>query len=284
MLGLVVMPGPATQQEYWNSRVGEEWARQADRTDKMFAALTQAAFEALKLQPGERVLDIGCGAGVTTLTAARQVGPTGHVSGVDLSRPLLDLGRQRAREAGFDVDFIEADAGAAPIAGAPFDAAVSRFGVMFFDDPTAAFACIRQNLRAGGRIVFISWRSFAENIWTFAPLMALEPMLPAPLPPPDTNLPGPFALSDASKIRAVLAAAGWEDVSIAPWDGPLLVGRNAEEAAAYLLKIGPSARAIAEHNLDPTAAERLIVQRLEQAQTHAGVMLSAACWIVRATA
>jgi len=275
---------PPTQREYWNSKVGEEWARQAARTDRMFTGLTQATLDALALQPGERGLDIGCGAGDTTLKAARLVGEGGHAVGVDISRPLLELARGRARVEGLSIDFIEADAGAAPIDGAPFDAAVSRFGVMFFDDPTAAFARIRGTLRPGGRMVFICWRTLAENLWSSAPIEALAPLLPGPPPPADTNVPGPMSLSETSKIRAVLEGAGWRDLSIAPWDGPIVMGRDADDAAAYLLKIGPCARAIAEHKLDTAAAKSLIVDRLQRAHGPSGVSLAAACWIVSAKA
>lgn len=271
-----------TQLEYWNSKVAEEWVRQADRTDAMFTALTQAGLNALQLQRGERVLDIGCGAGDTSLKAARLVGPGGRVVGVDISRQLLELGRERA--GGLNVDLIEADAGAGAAPGAPFDAAFSRFGVMFFDDPPAAFANVRASMKQGGRLVFICWRAFPENVWSFAPVGALAPLLAAPLPPPDESLPGPFAFANAGKIEAILAAAGWRGVSVTPWDGALRVGANAEDAADYLLKIGPSARAIAEHGLDPAAARRLIVNRLAEAQTADGVVLAAACWIVCATA
>jgi len=277
-------PVPPTQREYWNSKVGEEWARQAERTDRMFAGLTDATLDALALQPGERVLDIGCGAGDTTLKAARQVGARGRAAGVDISRPLLELARERARAEGLAVDFIEADAGTAPIDGAPFDAAVSRFGVMFFDDPKAAFARIRETFRPGGRMAFICWRTLAENLWSSAPIEALAPLLPGPLPPADPNVPGPMSLAETTKIRTVLAGAGWRDLSIAPWDGDIIMGGDAEEAAAYLMKIGPCARAIAEHKLDAAAAKKLIVRRLEQALGPAGVSLAAACWIVRATA
>lgn len=271
-----------TQLEYWNSKVAEEWVRQADRTDAMFTALTQAGLDALQLQRGERVLDIGCGAGDTSLKAARLVGPGGRVVGVDISRQLLELGRERA--GGLNVDLIEADAGAGAAPGAPFDAAFSRFGVMFFDDPPAAFANVRASMKQGGRLVFICWRAFPENVWSFAPVGALAPLLAAPLPPPDESLPGPFAFANAGKVETILAAAGWRGVSITPWDGALRVGANAEDAADYLLKIGPSARAIAEHGLDPAAARRLIVNRLAEAQSADGVALAAACWIVRAMA
>jgi ubiquinone/menaquinone biosynthesis C-methylase UbiE len=136
-------PQRPTQQEYWNSKVGEEWANQADRMDRMLQPMTQPAFDTLALKAGERVLDIGCGGGGTTLTAAQQVGSSGLAVGVDLSRPLLGHARPRAEASGARAEFVEADAGAAPIPGAPFDAVFSRFGVMFFDEPAAAFARLR---------------------------------------------------------------------------------------------------------------------------------------------
>lgn len=271
-----------TQREYWNSRVGEEWARQADRTDAMFAGLTDAGMAVLALQAGERVLDIGCGAGATTLMAAESVGPSGHVVGVDISQQLLGLARERAKAGARNVDFVERDVSAGAIAGAPFDAAFSRFGMMFFEAPTEAFARIRENLRPSGRLVFVCWRSAKENAWASAPIAALSPLLSAPLPASDPDAPGPFALADANKISAILAASGWRDVAIQPWDGAFVLGRDADYAASYVMRIGPSARAIADYELDPVAAERLIVARLQQEMSPEGVKLAGACWIVRA--
>lgn len=272
-----------TQKEYWNSQVGDEWVRHADGIDAMLASLTQAAFGALNLQPGERVLDIGCGGGATTLRAADLVSESGRAVGVDISQPLLELGRRRA-EGRSNIAFVEADAGVAAIPGAPFGAAFSRFGVMFFDDPIAAFANIRRAVAPGGRLVFASWRPFAENLWTAEPLGALTPLLKEPLKPANPDLPGPFALSDPGKIERVLAGAGWRDVSIGRWDGDVLIGANAPDAAAFLLKIGPCARAINEQGLDPVEAERLLLAFLRAHEGPHGVARPAACWIVRAAA
>jgi SAM-dependent methyltransferase len=272
-----------TQREYWNSPVGDEWVRHADGIDRMLASLTQASFDALKLQAGERVLDIGCGGGATTLKAADIVGTRGRVVGVDISQQLLGLARQRA-EGREHVRFIEADAGAGAIPGAPFDAAFSRFGVMFFDEPVAAFANIRRALAPGGRLVFACWRPFAENLWTAQPLTALTPLLKEPLKPADPNLPGPFALSDPNKISTILDGAGWRDVSITRWDGDVVLGADAHEAAAFLLKIGPCARAINEQGLDPVEARRLLLEFLQRLEGPNGIARPAACWIVRALA
>lgn len=276
-------PVRPTQVEYWNSKVGDEWARQADLMDRMLQPLTQPAFDLLDLKPGERVLDIGCGAGATTIAAASYIGD-GQAVGVDISKPLLELARERANARGANAHFVEADIAAAPLRDAPFDAAFSRFGVMFFDDTAAAFAKIRAALNPGGRIVFICWRSFAENGWSHAPLAALKSMLKAPLVPADPNAPGPFQLQDREKIKTVLA--GWRDVSITPWDGDVLVagGGDAHAAAAFLMRIGPCARAISEQNLDAAEAEQMLANFLRKHETPAGVALPAACWIVRAVA
>lgn len=277
-------PTTPSQREYWNSKVGEEWARQADLMDRMLQPLTQPAFDLLDLKPGERVLDIGCGAGATTLAAAKYLGD-GQAVGADISKPLLELARQRASESGANAHFVEADVSAAPLRDTPFDAAFSRFGVMFFDDTAAAFAKIRGALYPGGRIVFICWRTFAENGWSHAPLVALQPILKAPITPADPDAPGPFRLQDQETIKAMLATSGWRDVSVTPWDGEVLVGGgDAKSAAAFLLKIGPCARAITDQQLDPAQAQQMLTDFLRKHETPAGVALPAACWIVRAVA
>lgn len=277
-------PTRPTQREYWNSKVGDEWARQAGLMDAMLKPITDAGFARLQLALGERVLDIGCGAGATTLVAGEHVGAGGEAVGVDLSRPLLALAGRRAAARGH-VRFIEADVAEAAIPGVPFDAAFSRFGVMFFDDPVHGFTRIREALRPGGRIVFVCWRPFAENGWARAPLAALKPLLHSPVAPPDPNAPGPFQLQEAAKIEATLAGAGWRDASLARWDGDVLVsGGGADAAAAFLLKIGPCARAIVDQRLDPALAARTLTDFLRRHERAGRVALPAACWIVRAVA
>lgn len=279
------MQEPLTQREYWSGKVGDEWAVHAERIDAMLAPLTEAALSFSAFKPGERVLDIGCGAGATSLEIARRVGPAGAVLGVDLSPQLLGVARSRASQAGLAVEFLEADAGAAEL-GARFDAAFSRFGVMFFDDPVHGFTRMRAALRPGGRIVFICWRPFVENGWAHAPLAALKPLLQGPVSPPDPNAPGPFQLQDAAKIEATLADAGWQEVSLARWDGDVRVGGDggADAAAAFLMKIGPCARAIADQRIDPALAARTLSDFLRRHETAGRVLLPAACWIVRAVA
>ena len=277
---------PPTQREYWNGRVGEEWAAQADRMDAMLSPLSTAALDALALQRGERVLDIGCGAGATTIEIAQRIGADGCAVGVDISHPLVELGAARAKAKGLAITLIEADASADALPGAPFDAAFSRFGVMFFSDPVGAFAHIRGALRAGGRLTFACWRPMPENGWALTPIQAVMPMLKAPLQPPDPDAPGPFAFADPAKITRILEAAGWKDIAIKPWDGALMVagGGSVDEAAQFMLKIGPCARAIADQELDRAEALRRLGDRLAADKGPAGVALPAACWIVGARA
>jgi ubiquinone/menaquinone biosynthesis C-methylase UbiE len=184
--------------------------------------LTAPLFGALAPKPGERILDVGCGGGLTTLQAAAMVGAEGRASGVDISEPLLALARERAKEsATANVDFLLADAQTADIAGAPFSAAISRLGVMFFADPTAAFANIRRHVAEGGRLVFVCFQSTAANPWYPAPILAkyAPPMPPSPYLPPS-----PFALGEEDRTRRILEGAGWANVSFTPfvdlWDAP----------------------------------------------------------------
>src|SRR5262245_47003069 len=153
------MQQPLTQREYWSGKVGDEWALHAERIDVMLGPVTEAALSLGAFRSGERVLDIGCGAGATSLEIARRTG--GTVVGVDLSPQLLEVARCRARHAPLAVEFIEADAGAARL-GACFDAAFSRFGVMFFEAPAPAFSHVRTGMCAGGRLIFACWRPLAE--------------------------------------------------------------------------------------------------------------------------
>lgn len=274
-----------TQREYWSGKAGNEWALHAERIDAMLAPITDAALDFAAFKSGERVLDIGCGSGATSLDIARRVGPAGHVVGVDLSPQMLDVARARASQANLAVDFLEADAGSADF-GKSFDVAFSRFGVMFFDAPVPAFAHIRTSMRANGRLSFACWRPIQANIWATIPLEAIAPMLKTPLPAPDPDAPGPYSLADEAKVRRVLSDAGWRDVSLSRWDGlvPLGGGGALDDTAAFLLRIGPLARAIAEQGLDAVEAKQRLIDRLAPLQTNDGIALPGACWLVVAAA
>jgi SAM-dependent methyltransferase len=274
-----------SQREYWSGKVGDEWAIHAERIDAMLAPLTDAVLNFGAFKPGERVLDIGCGSGATSIEIARRIGTAGSVVGVDLSPQMLDVARKRAAEAAVAIDFLEADGASANLAP-PFDVAFSRFGVMFFDAPVEAFSHICTRMHVNGRLAFVCWRPMAENIWATTPLDAIQPMLKAPLAPPDPDTPGPYALADEARVQRILRDAGWRNIALSRWDGAIRIGGGGtlSETADFMLRIGPCARAIADQRLDAAEAKQRLMNSLAPHQDNNGVALPAACWLVAASA
>lgn len=273
------------QIDYWNGQAAQVWTAFADRLDAMLEPLGRAAMAQLEPQPGERILDIGCGAGATSLALAEALGAEGLVVGVDVSEPLTGLARARAGEDA-RVRFHTADASAADLEEAPFDAAFSRFGVMFFEDPAAAFTRLRAQLKPGGRLAFICWRPLFENSWALAPLEAALPLLPKTPEAPDPNAPGPFAFADSGRVETILSEAGWSSIGVLPWDGLMtLPGEDSAEAAEFALEVGPLARLIREQGADLDEVRAALIERLAQnAGSDGRVRLSGAAWIVTARA
>ena len=201
------------ERQRWND---EAWTAGWPKRERLTSEVTPFVLAAAALRPGERVLDIGCGGGLTSLAAAGAVGPAGAVVGADVSAPLAGLARSRAREAGVaNVGFSVVDMQTDAVEGAPFDVAMSQFGVMFFDEPVTAFANIRTQLEPGGRLAFACWRSMAENEWFFGRALAgIVP--PPPEPPPGESPTGPFALADPERTAGILEDAGFADVRRTP--------------------------------------------------------------------
>ena len=211
----------AAQIEYWNTKAGETWAQFQEALDRQVEPLGLAAMDVLCPREGEHIIDIGCGCGQTSLALAARVGPTGSVVGVDISEPMLDVAlRRRPSAPDLQVAFRKLDAQTGDLGHGFFDAAYSRFGVMFFGDPVAAFANIRASLKPGGRLAFVCWRPVSENPWMQAPLQAALPLLP-PVTPPDPTAPGPFAFADLSRVRSILANSGYGSATINPFDADI---------------------------------------------------------------
>jgi SAM-dependent methyltransferase len=277
-------PAPAANQaqiDYWNDLAGQIWVRYQVQLDRQIEPLGLAAMEALAPRPGERILDIGCGCGQTSLALAGRVSPGGVVAGVDISEPMLAVARHRPRPTpGLPVTFQAVDAQTADLGAGGFDAAFSRFGVMFFSDPVAAFANIRGALKPGGRLAFVCWRPLAENPWMAAPLAAARPLLPPP-PPPDPLAPGPFAFADADRVCGVLSAAGFSAIDITSFD-TLVGGGDLEETMDLSLHVGPLSAALREAPALTGPVGDAVREALRGYQTPRGVMMPAAVWIVRA--
>ena len=271
----------------WNGRSGEQWVANQARLDAMLAAFGDAAIAAAAPGEGEQVLDVGCGAGATSQALAARVGPRGHVLGVDISAPLIDRAREAA-PAGAPLTFELADAGTAALPGQAFDLLFSRFGVMFFDDPAAAFAHMRAALKPKGRLAFVCWRGAAENDWVRLPMAAVADLMSLP-PPPDSEAPGPFSFGDADRVARILTDAGFTDISIAPFDHPVPFGRGETreaalgDAVAMAFEVGPLSRALADQPEDIRArAADAVRAAFATRPGERSVMIDGAAWIVTA--
>jgi SAM-dependent methyltransferase len=271
----------AAQIEYWNASAGETWARFQEALDRQVEPLGLAAMDQLCPGEGEHILDIGCGCGQTSLALAARVRPTGSVVGVDISKPMLDVALHRPRSADLQVAFRKLDAQTGDIGHKLFDAAYSRFGVMFFSDPVAAFANIRGSLKPYGRLAFVCWRPPNENPWMQAPLQAALPLLP-PLAPPDPMAPGPFAFADPSRVRSILADSGYRSVTINPFDADI-GGGDLDQTLKLALRIGPLGRALREYPESAGKVSDAVRDVLSKHLTSNGVRMAAAVWIVLAS-
>jgi SAM-dependent methyltransferase len=270
------------QIEYWNSDQSRHWVERQWRYDAMLEPYGRRLLGAAEIAPHERVLDVGCGTGTTTLAAA-----TGaqDALGVDISEPMIARARDRAREQGRqNARFEVADAQTAPFESQFHDVVISRFGVMFFDDPVAAFANLRTALRADGRIVFVCWQNRADNEWVLVPGMAAA----AHVPPPDVGesvAPGPFALGDAERLRALLTRAGFGDVGIQPLADSILLGGGGtvDDAVDFFRSTSMGRALLAEASPDEVArAIDAVRAALAPYQTPEGVRLGTAAWLVHA--
>jgi SAM-dependent methyltransferase len=273
----------AQQITYWNDEAGPKWVAMQERLDAQLEPFGRLVVDRLRLVPGERVLDVGCGCGATTRALAARVGPTGAAVGVDVSAPMLAHARTRPTT-GPQPSYVRADA-ARWRPDERFDAVFSRFGVMFFADPAAAFSNLHALLRPGGRLAFICWRAFEQNQWVYVPLMAALPFLP-PLPPMPPGAPGPFAFADPVHVRGVVERGGFVDVALEPQDLEAVVGgRGADLDAAteFLLQMGPTARLLA--GVEPDVRSRIAAAVREAIAPYheaGGVRMGSAAWVVSA--
>ncbi|MFO1401050.1 MAG: class I SAM-dependent methyltransferase [Steroidobacteraceae bacterium] len=276
-----------TEAELWAGPMGERWRASYARFEGMIAPAGAALLDAAAFAPGERVVDIGCGAGDTSLQVARRVAPGGSVTGLDISAALIATCRERARAAGLgNAHFVVGDAAHADVGGAAFDRMVSRFGVMFFDEPYAAFAHLHGFLAPGGRLDFACWAAPEDNPWT-APIRAVAQRYTA-APPPVPRAPGPWALQEPDYVRDLLARAGFRDIVLELWRGDQYVGGPGADpaaAAAFILESLGMAEALRDR---PAAVLRQAHSDLENDYRpfHGpeGVRAPAAAWLVRARA
>lgn len=274
----------AAQIEFWNGPVGDKWAKFADVQDRMLESLGTAAMNACDIRSGHAVLDVGCGSGTTTIEISHRVGSRGRVLGIDISLPMLDVGRTRLGALGIDgVTFENRDVASYRFEENMFDRAFSRFGVMFFLDPVAAFTNIRSGLKSGGRLAFVCWQAAEKNPWLRIPLEVALQYIPAP-PLGDPEAPGPLAFANPDRIRAILSEAGFGEISIEPLETQVPMDADVSGAVKKLIELGPVSRLLTDAPDGVVAQiENDIGAAISDFQTDNGVMMETGTWIVSAT-
>jgi len=284
---MAVATAHAHNAEDWAGDTGDTWLKYADRFESMLSPVGNAFLDQASFAPGERVVDMGCGAGGTSLAIASRVGPGGSVTGLDISEALIAESRRRAAAAGLsNAHFVVGDASVTLPEGAPFDRLFSRFGSMFFADPPAGFANMHRMLRSGGRIDLAVWASPQENAWLLGARDILARFVD--LPPQDPEAPGPVALADPERVRRLLTGAGFSGIEQTLWRGPQLVGGKGStpaSAAEFMMEAMPTANAVraAPDDIKARIREELI-EMLATYDDGSGVQVPAAAWFASASA
>ncbi len=267
----------ARNADFW-AHAAQGWIRQADRHDELGRPLGEVALEALRLEPGERVLDVGCGCGGTTADLAAMVMPGGLAVGLDLSEAMVAAATQRFP----GLTFVDADIEApGPAAGSPFDAVFSRMTLMLLPDPVAGLRNIRELMRPGGRLAATVFRASAANPWLSATVLGVAPHVGALPPLPVGAEPGPFAFADPAYVKRVLADAGFADISLVSHDVELC----ATDVAEWLIDIGPAGSAYRAASPGQQKAALDGVNRLLQRyhDPEVGYRLPTGLWLMTAT-
>jgi SAM-dependent methyltransferase len=270
----------AEQAQAWNGEEGRRWVAEVARHDRMLAPMTEYLLDAAGIRDGDAVLDAGCGCGETTLEAARRAG-RGSAAGADLSALMVAEASSRAERAGLrNVRFVRADAQEHAFPAGSFDVVISRFGVMFFDAPRAAFANLGRALRPGGRLAFLCWQEPAASEFYRVPMAAAARHVPMPAGGgPDD--PGPFSLARPGRIRELLAGAGFGAVAIEPVTARMQIGEDVDDVMDYFLTMGIVRAMLAAASAeDGAAADRAVRDALAPYQGPDGVWLAGAAWLV----
>lgn len=275
---------PNTRQAaLWNDANGKAWVEMQPILDQVMAPFERLVVDAGYPGEGGNVLDIGCGAGATTLAMARRVGNGGNCVGLDISQPLVALATKRkGAEEVANASFEVGDAQTYAFEVGNFDAVVSRFGVMFFDDPVAAFANIRQAASRGGKLTFVAWRSPAENDFMTTAARAAAPFLP-PAPAPDPDAPGQFAFANAAKVKRILEAGGWSSIEVEQVDVACQIAED--DLITFVTRLGPVGAALRE--VDRATAEKItavLPAAFAPFVEDGEARFNAACWLVKALA
>ncbi|EEB86423.1 class I SAM-dependent methyltransferase [Roseobacter sp. GAI101] len=243
------------QEEFWTSNAGPTWVSHEGPLDLFLGPVLDQVLERSAISTGQHVLDIGCGTGQSTLAAGNRVGPTGHVLGLDISSTMIARANERVASLP-QVALALADAAEHLFEPAFFDHVISRFGVMFFADPEAAFRNIARALKPGGKVTLAAWGQIQRNPWFTLPAAIAKAELGAP-PKSDPDEPGPFAFRDIDKVCSMLVAAGFTDVGGVAQDMVFALPGGMAEVAKLSLKVGPAAGTIKHFSADQAAQDRI---------------------------
>jgi SAM-dependent methyltransferase len=269
----------AEQKKLWNGPGGRGWVETQELLEQLFRSLEDLLVR-VAAGPGDRILDVGCGTGSTTCAVARRLGETGGCVGLDISEPMIAAARVRARRENSTARFIQANAQTHDFGQDRFDMVISRFGVMFFDDPIQAFANLRRATKEGGELRLITWRSIEENPFMTTAERAAAPLLPN-LPPRVPDVPGQFGLADRHRIQTILEKSGWTGIDIQPLDVACVLPEP--ELVRYLSWLGPVGAALQEVDEHTRAQVIATVRPAFAPFVHgAEVRFTAACWMVAA--
>src|SRR4051794_37150412 len=270
------------QAQLWNGPAGRAWVELQAVLDGMLKPFGDIVVERVPAGGNGAVLDVGCGAGATTLAAARRLGAEGRCVGVDISEPLIAAARSRAEREGVEARFIHADAQTHDFEPASFDMIISRFGVMFFEDPVQAFANLRRAAGRQAELRFVAWRSAAENPFMTTAERAAAPLLPN-IPARLPDAPGQFAFAYRPRIYSILEESGWAEIDIQPIDIVCTLPENG--LVPYLTRLGPVGRIL--QDVDDQTRTHVIetVRAAFDPYVHGSeVRFTAACWMVGARA
>ncbi|TAK78461.1 MAG: class I SAM-dependent methyltransferase [Aquabacterium sp.] len=270
------------QARLWNGHAGHAWVEAQRVLDRMLQPFEDLLMEVVHAARPKRLLDIGCGTGSTTLAAARLLGGAARCTGVDISGPMIAAARDRAALQGLAVEFVQADVQAHAFEPAAHDLLISRFGVMFFDDPVRAFANLRHAAAPGAALHFAAWRGADENPFMTTAERAAAPLLPA-LPARRPGAPGQFAFADAQRIRAVLEGSGWEAIGVRPVDAECSLAE--QDLVPYLKRLGPLGLALQDADeRTRTAVVGTVRAAFDRFVLGGEVRFTSACWMVEARA
>lgn len=281
----MAQPDGGMEAARWKGALGDRWLAHVDQFEAMLAPIGAALIAEADFQPGERVLDVGCGGGESALAIAKLVAPNGSVTGLDISEGLIASCQARAKAEGIaNASFVAGDAGSVALSPAGFDRLFSRFGVMFFSDPYAAFTHIRSLLRPDAKVNFACWGPLPENPWRTDVSRIIGKYLDAPPPPP--RAPGPFAFEERAYVEDILGKAGFRDVAFSTYKADQAIGgpgATPDDAMEFTLGALPFTEALEALPAERRAALRQeLIELFKRHQTPDGVMMAASVWLVSA--